>query len=194
MKTVEIIGYKRANLGKKYAKKLRTESLVPCVLYGGAEQMHFSSPMILFRDVIYTPEASFVKLNIEGTIKKAILQEVQFHPVSEIILHADFLELNEKKPVVMNIPVKTIGSSPGVKTGGRLIMKVRHLKIKAIPSNMPESIELDISELNLGKSVKVSAIKQGDFSILTSDLVTICSVEVPRAMKGKDQEEEEEDK
>ena len=114
METIEIIGYKRANLGKKNSKKLREEGNVPCVVYGGNEQLHFHSPMILFRDLIYTPGANFVKLNIDAVEKDAILQDIQFHPVSEVILHADFLELQENKKIKMEIPVKIIGDSPGV--------------------------------------------------------------------------------
>ena len=191
MKTVEVIGYKRANLGKSESKRLRAEGHVPSVLYGGKEQTHFYSPMILFRDIVYTPEARFVNLNIEGKETKAILQDVQFHPVSEIILHADFLELNDDKPVTMNIPVKTAGTAPGVQNGGKLIMKLRHMKVKALPGNMPEFIEVDISTLQLGKTVKVASIKPGDFEIQNSPLVTIASVEVPRAMRGKAAEGEE---
>jgi len=112
METIEIIGYKRANLGKQNSKKLREEGNVPCVVYGGKEQIHFHSPMILFRDLVYTPGANFVKLNIEGVEKDAILQDIQFHPVSETILHADFLELQDDKKVKMEIPVKIIGNSP----------------------------------------------------------------------------------
>jgi len=130
MKIVEIIGYKRANLGKTESKRLRGESFVPCVVYGGKEQIHFSAPMILFRDVVYTPEARFVELNIEGEIKKAILQDIQFHPVSEVILHADFLELFDDKPIKMSIPVVTQGIAPGIQTGGRLIMKMPRFMIK----------------------------------------------------------------
>ena len=125
MKIVEIIGYKRANLGKTESKRLRGESFVPCVVYGGKEQIHFSAPMILFRDVVYTPEARFVELNIEGEIKKAILQDIQFHPVSENIMHADFLGVKEDKPVVMEIPVRLIGNSPGVRNGGKLVRYCR---------------------------------------------------------------------
>ena len=114
MKTVEIIGYNRANLGKSESKKLRAEGSVPSVLYGGKEQIHFHSPMILFRDLVYTPEARFVNLNIEGHQTKAVLQDIQFHPVSEVILHADFLELFDDKPVTMDIPLRTVGNAPGV--------------------------------------------------------------------------------
>ena len=193
MKTVEIIGYKRANLGKTESKRLRAEGNVPCVLYGGKEQTHFHSPMILFRDLLYTPEARFVALNIEGQEAKAILQDAQFHPVSETILHVDFLELFDDKAVVMDIALKPVGNAPGVQSGGKLIMKLRHLKVKALPGNMPEFIEVDISGLKLGKSIKVGELTQGEYEIQNSDLVTICSVEVPRAMRGKSGEEDEEE-
>ena len=114
MKTVEIIGYKRANLGKAHSQKLRDEGLVPCVLYGGDEQVHFYSPMILLRELVYTNEAHFVHLNVEGEEYQAILQEVQFHPVSEVILHADFLRIAEDRKIKMNIPIRLIGQAPGV--------------------------------------------------------------------------------
>ncbi|MBV6645818.1 MAG: 50S ribosomal protein L25/general stress protein Ctc [Cyclobacteriaceae bacterium] len=193
MKTVEIIGYNRANLGKSESKRLRAEGNVPCVLYGGKEQVHFHSPMILFRDIVYTAEAHFVDINVEGKKAKAILQDVQFHPVSEIILHADFLELFDDKKVKMSIPVKTTGSAPGVQQGGKLVMKMTHLNIKALPKDMPEFIEVDISKLDLGKTVKVGAITPGDFEILNSPLVSIASVEVPRAMRGKGEDGEAEE-
>ncbi|MFT6939074.1 MAG: large subunit ribosomal protein L25 [Cyclobacteriaceae bacterium] len=193
MKTVEIIGYNRANLGKTESKRLRAEGNAPCVLYGSGEQIHFYSPMILFKDVIYTPEARFVDLNIEGVKKKAILQDAQFHPVSEIIMHVDFLELDDKKEIKMAIPVRTEGVSPGVQNGGKLTMKLRHVSVKALPQNMPEFIKLDISGLKLGKTVKVAQLKTDGFEILNNPLVTIASVEVPRAMKGKTEEEEEEE-
>ncbi|MDG1106880.1 MAG: 50S ribosomal protein L25/general stress protein Ctc [Cyclobacteriaceae bacterium] len=191
MKIVEIIGYKRANLGKTESKRLRGESFVPCVVYGGKEQIHFSAPMILFRDVVYTPEARFVELNIEGEIKKAILQDIQFHPVSEVILHADFLELFDDKPIKMSIPVVTQGIAPGIQTGGRLIMKMPRVMIKSLPKDMPESINVDISKLELGKTIKVGDLAPQEYEVLTNPMVSICSVDVPRAMKGKTEEEEE---
>ena len=190
MKTVEIIGYQRANLGKTESKRLRGESFVPCVVYGGKEQIHFSAPMILFRDVVYTPEARFVELNIEGEIKKAILQDIQFHPVSEVILHADFLELFDEKPIKMSIPVVTQGIAPGIQTGGRLIMKMPRLMIKSLPKDMPESINVDISKLELGKTIKVGDLAPQEYEVLTNPLVSICSVDVPRVLKGKTEEEE----
>jgi large subunit ribosomal protein L25 len=190
MKTIEIIGYKRANLGKSDAKKLRADGNVPCVLYGGEEQIHFHAPMILFRDLVYTRDAHFVNINVEGTEHKAILQDIQFHPVSEIIVHADFLQLFEGKPIRMDVPVKLIGVSPGVTEGGILVHKRRTLSILALPKNMPAHIDVDISELIFHHSVKVSSVEEKDFEILDTKIASIAVVEMPRALKTEDDEEE----
>ncbi len=193
MKTLEIIGYKRANLGKTEAKRLRAEGMVPGVLYGGKEQVHFAAPTILFRDLVYTPNAHFVNLNIEGDEYRCILQDIQFHPVSEMILHADFLLLQDDKKAKMDIPVRIQGSAPGVQAGGKLIMKQRKLRVEALPNDMPDFIDVDVSKLSLGKSVKVGEVATGNFDIINSPLVSICSVEVPRALRGKSAEELEEE-
>ncbi|MEO9871293.1 MAG: 50S ribosomal protein L25/general stress protein Ctc, partial [Ekhidna sp.] len=194
MKTVEIIGYKRANLGKTEAKRLREEGMVPCVVYGGERQIHFYAPMILFRDLVYTDEAHFAMLTIEGEPEpfEAIIQDVQFHPVSEIIMHADFLQLFRGTPIKMDIPVHPEGIAPGISQGGKLIRKIKYLQIKALPKNMPEFISVDVSELGLGKSIKVGELTTGEYEILNSPLVTLAGIEVPRALKGKDVEDEEE--
>jgi large subunit ribosomal protein L25 len=191
MQTIEIIGYKRANLGKNYSKKLREDGNVPCVVYGGKEQIHFHAPMILFRDLVYTPGANFVKLNIEGEEKNVILQDIQFHPVSEVILHADFLELNDNKKVKMEIPVKIFGDSPGVQQGGKILMRIRKLSVMAYPKNMPEFIEVDISGLELGKSIKVEDLLNEEFDILNSPVVSVVSVNIPRVKIEIEEEEEE---
>jgi large subunit ribosomal protein L25 len=195
MKTVEIIGYKRANLGKTEAKRLREEGMVPCVVYGGDHQIHFYAPMILFRDLVYTDEAHFALLTIEGEPEpfEAIIQDVQFHPVSEIIMHADFLQLFRGTPIKMNIPVHPVGIAPGIQQGGKLIRKVKYLQIKALPKNMPEYIEVDVSKLGLGKSIKVGELQVGEYEILNSPLVTLAGIEVPRALKGKEDEVEDEE-
>ena len=133
MKTIEIIGYRRANLGKSASQDLREEGLVPCVLYGGNEQIHFYSPMILFRDLVYTNEAHFVHFNIEGEEGQAILQEVQFHPVSEVILHADFLRISEDRKIKMNIPIRLVGQAKGLSKGGTLVRKRASLKVYGFP-------------------------------------------------------------
>jgi large subunit ribosomal protein L25 len=188
MKTVEIIGYKRANLGKSESKRLREEGNVPCVLYGGKEQIAFYTPAIFFRDVVYTSEARFVELNIEGDIHRAILQDVQFHPVNEMILHADFLELFDNKFIKMDIPILIEGTAPGVMQGGKIISKLKYITVSALPKNMPDFIRVDVSDLGLGKSIRVGDVQANNFTILNSPLVTICSVEVPRAMRGKVEE------
>tara|TARA_Y100001949_G_scaffold50833_1_gene42611 strand:- start:287 stop:982 length:696 start_codon:yes stop_codon:yes gene_type:complete len=191
METIEIIGYKRANLGKKDSKKLREDGNVPCVIYGGDEQIHFHAPMILFRDLVYTPGANFVKLNIEGLEIDAILQDIQFHPVSEIILHADFLQLKDDKKIKMEIPVKIIGDSPGVQQGGKILMRIRKLSLMAYPKNMPSFVEVDISGLELGKSIKVEELLSEDYDILNSPLVSVVSVNIPRVKIEVLEEEEE---
>ncbi|MEM6359359.1 MAG: 50S ribosomal protein L25/general stress protein Ctc [Bacteroidota bacterium] len=190
MKTVEIIGYNRANLGKSEAKRLRAEGQVPCVIYGGDEQVHFYAPMILFRDLVYTDEAHFVHVNVEGREFRAILQDIQFHPVSEVILHADFLQIFEGKVVKMDIPVHFEGTSPGVAKGGTLIKKRRHLKVMALPKNMPEYIAVDLGELDFGRAIKVGEIETNNYEILDTAIASVAVVEVPRALRGKTDDEE----
>lgn len=191
MKTVEIIGYKRANLGKTESKRLREEGYVPAVLYGGDKQLHFYAPGILFREIVYTADAHFVELNIEGEIHRAILQEIQFHPVSEAIIHADFLEIFAGKPIKMTVPVHLEGNAPGLQQGGTLIKKRKFVDIKGLPKNMPDYMIADISSLGLGDSVKVKDVVEGEFEVLTPGRITIATVEVPRAMRGKSDEEAE---
>src|SRR6187402_121791 len=183
MKTVEIIGYKRANLGKADSQKLRDEGLVPCVLYGGNEQIHFYSPMILFRDLVYTNEAHFVKLNIEGEESQAILQEVQFHPVSEVILHADFLRISEDRKIKMSIPARLVGLAPGVNKGGALVQKRSALKVYGFPKDMPDHIDVDVSTLDFHHAIKVGDIKIGNLEFLDPKQASVAVVEVPRAAK-----------
>ncbi len=183
MKTVEIIGYRRANLGKAGSQKLRDEGLVPCVLYGGDDQVHFYAPMILFRDVVYTNEAHFVHLNIEGEESEAILQEVQFHPVSEIILHADFLKISEDRKVKMNIPIRLVGQAPGVAKGGALVRKRASLKVYGFPKDMPDHIDVDVSALDFHHAIKVIDMKMDKLDFMDPKHASIAVVEVPRAAK-----------
>ncbi|GAB3535261.1 50S ribosomal protein L25/general stress protein Ctc [Pontibacter brevis] len=189
MKTLEIIGFKRANLGKQQSKELRNESYVPGVLYGSGEQVHFYAPAILFRDLIYSPEVYEVDLNIEGTHYRAVLQDAQFHPVNEMLLHVDFLQLQDDKPVKLDVPVKFVGNSPGVILGGKLAVKLRSLKVKALPANLPDYVEVDISDLELGKSIKVSKVKSENYEILTNPSSPIATVTIPRALKSAQMEE-----
>lgn len=183
MKTVEIIGYKRANLGKTSSQKLREDGLVPCVLYGGDNQIHFYSPMVLFRELVYTNEAHFVHINIEGEEFQAILQEVQFHPVSEIILHADFLRISEDRKVKMNIPVRLVGQAPGVAKGGTLVRKKASLKVAALPKDMPDHIDVSVAELDFHHAIKVGDIKAEGLEFFDPKHTAVAVVEVPRAAK-----------
>lgn len=183
MKTVEIIGYKRANLGKTDSQRLRDEGNVPCVLYGSGGQEHFYSPMSLFRELVYTNEAHFVHLNIEGEECQAILQEVQFHPVSEIILHADFLRISEDRKIKMSIPIRLVGQAPGVMKGGTLVPKRSSLKVAGFPKDIPDHIDVDVSELDFHHAIKVADVKYPGLEFLDPKQASVAVVEVPRAAK-----------
>ena len=183
MKTIEIKGFKRANLGTTESVKLREEAKVPCVVYGGKEQLHIAIDMFSFRDFVYTPNVFKISITVEGKKYNTILKEIQFHPVSEMILHADFLELDENKMVIMDIPVKFIGSSPGVMKGGKLVQKMNKLSVKALPKDLPASIEVDISNLDLNKSIKVSEANTGGVTILSNPSNPIATITVPRGLK-----------
>src|SRR6478736_1823842 len=183
MKTIEIIGYRRANLGKTDSQAIREEGNVPCVLYGGEGQVHFYAPMILFREVVYTNEAHFVHLNIEGEECQAILQEVQFHPVSEILLHADFLKISEDRKIKMQIPVRLVGQAPGVSKGGALVRKRAALKVYGFAKHMPDHIDVDCSTLDFHHAIKVVDMKIANLEFLDPKQASIAVVEVPRSAK-----------
>ncbi|WP_143960491.1 50S ribosomal protein L25/general stress protein Ctc [Litoribacter populi] len=192
MKSLEIIGFKRANLDKSELTQIREEGSVPCVVYGPGikEQVHFHAPAILFKDLIYTPDVHMVDLNIEGIKVKAILREAQYHPVSDVLLHADFLAFSDNKAIKMDIPVKIEGSSPGIIKGGKLEMKARTLSVKGFAHDLPDYIPVNITHLDLGKSVKVSEVKVEGFEILTNPNVSIATIGIPRALRGKKAEAE----
>ena len=183
MKTIEIIGYRRANLGKSESQRLREEGQLPCVLYGGGQQVHFYSPMILFRELVYTNEAHFVHLNIEGEEFEAIMQEVQFHPVSEMLLHVDFLRISSDRKIKMLIPARLVGQAPGVEKGGALIQKRTALKVYGFPKDMPDHIDVDVSELDFHHAIKVGDMKIPGLEFLDPKQSAVAAVEVPRAAK-----------
>ncbi len=170
---------------------MRAEGNVPCVVYGGDEQVHFYAPMIMFRDLVYTADAHFAHLNIEGEEKQCILQDIQFHPVNEMIMHADFLELHEGKKMKMDIPIRLVGTPVGVGKGGKLMFKRRSLRIEALPKNMPEHLDLDVSGLDFGKSAKVADVQTGDFRVSEDPALSIAVIEVPRALRGASADDEE---
>jgi len=191
METIEIIGYKRANLGKQEAKQLRREANAPCVLYGGPEQVHFYTSMALLKDLVYTPNAYFVDLTIGDTVYSCILQDIQFHPVSEMILHVDFLQIFDNKQVKMQIPMTLTGQAPGVMKGGRLTKKLRKLPVLAYPKDMPAYIQVDVTILELGQMVRVRDIKTENYDILASPAIPIASIEIPRALRSAASQPEE---
>jgi large subunit ribosomal protein L25 len=183
MKSIAISGSLRENVGKRDAKELRYQGLVPAVLYGGKNQIHFSVSAADLRSLVYTPEVSFVALEIGGVKAQAIIQDVTFHALTDLPLHIDFLELDEKKPVVMQIPVKLTGTSPGVKIGGKLVQKLRKLRVKALPKDMPQYVEVSITKLEVGKSVGVGELQFDNFKIMNNADDTIVSVTMSRALK-----------
>lgn len=181
MKAVSISGSLRANVGKKDASALRNANQVPCVLYGGKEQVHFAVSAPEFKNLIYTPEVQTVDLNISGKKYNAILQEAQFHALTDNLLHVDFLEIVAGKPVTMNIPVKTTGTSPGVRAGGKLLKKLKTLKVKGPVEKMPDTIDIAIDSLEIGQGVRVGDIKLEGLTLLNAESVTVVSVQVTRA-------------
>ena len=189
MNTIEIIGYHRANLGKQATKQLRTEANVPGVLYGGKTQVHFYTPMALLKTLVYTPQAHFVLLNVEGTTYRCILQEIQFHPVSELILHIDCLQIFDDKKITMDIPTVLVGNSPGVAKGGKLVNKMRKLRIAAYPKDMPDQIKIDISTLDLGQSARIQDIPtEKQYTILASSSIPVAAVATTRALRTAGEE------
>ncbi len=181
MKSVSISGSLRTNVGKKDATALRNAQQVPCVLYGGKEQVHFSVLAPEFKNLIYTPEVQTVELNLSGKKYNAILQEAQYHALTDDLLHVDFLELVPGKAVTMNIPVKTTGTSPGVRSGGKLIKKLKTLKVKGPVEKMPDSINIPIDTLEIGQGVRVADLKLPGLTLLNAENITIISVQVTRA-------------
>lgn len=182
MKSVSISGSPRANVGKKDATALRNAKAVPCVLYGGKEQVHFSALAADFKDLIYTPHVNTVNISVDGKTYHAIIQEAQFHRVSDHLLHVDFLEIVAGKAVTMNIPVKTTGTSPGVREGGKLNKKLKTLKVKGPVEKMPDTIDIAIDSLKIGDSVRVEDIKIDGLTMLDAPNVTVVSVQVTRAV------------
>lgn len=180
MKSVSISGSPRANVGTKDAKELRRNGLVPCVIYGGKEQIHFCAPEASFKPLLYTPDALTVKLDVGGKEYNTIMQEVQFHRVTDKLLHIDFLQILEGKPVTMQIPVKTTGNSAGVKAGGKLVKKLKALKVKGMADVLPESIIIDITNVEIGQSIRVADISQEGMQFMDDPNATIVLVKTTR--------------
>jgi len=181
MKTILLKGEKRTDLGTKYSRALRNEGKVPCVLYNKDTQEHFSIYRQDFKNLVYTPNTYKVRLDVEGNTYNAILQDIQFHPVSDVIIHADFLGVNDTTPVTVKLPIVLDGNAPGVRAGGKLIQKINKMQVKGILNNLPDSINVNIDKLELGQSVKVREIKAEGFEILDAPENAVVSVKMTRA-------------
>lgn len=192
MKTVSLSGSLRENVGKKDAKKQRREGKVPCVIYGGEKQIHFAIEELMFDKVIFTPDVYVVTLDIDGKKHKAILQDVQYHPVSDKALHADFLEVIENKPITVSIPAKLIGSSAGVLRGGKLIHKMHKLRVKGLIQDIPEFINVDITPMNIGGSIKVNSVVVENLTMLDTPNNVIARVKSARTVEDEETEDDEE--
>ncbi len=184
MKTFELKGSVRTDLGKKATKAERVSENVPCVLYGGAANVHFTTTVSDLRKLVYSPEVFVVDLDVDGAKCKAIMKALQFHPVTDKVLHIDFLELNATKPVVVEIPVKLEGLAEGVKAGGKLALEMRKLKVKGLYTQIPECIVIDVTALGLGKSIQVAAVKVENLEILNAKNAVVCQVKLTRAARG----------
>ncbi len=194
MKSITIKGSKRESVGKVSTKALRNAGKVPCVLYGGDQAMHFSADELSFSKLVYTPNVYTATIELENGDKfKAILKDIQFHPVSDKILHIDFYQLSEDKEVTMDIPIRLIGNSPGVMVGGNLRNPYRTLKVRAIPANLPDFINADISTLKIGDKTLVSDLATGDFKILHPDNTVVVQVRVSRLTIEEEEDEEGEE-
>jgi len=190
MKTVSMSGSLREGVGKKDAKKIRREGKVPCVLYGGKEQIQFLMDEKFFIKILFTAEVYLLKINIDGKEYDSILQDVQYHPVTDKVLHADFLEILQGKKVTIAIPVKVEGVAPGVLQGGKLHKKLRKIKIKGLVEDLPDSFTVNIDQLNIGDSIKVKDVKNDKLEFLDMPGSVIVSVKTAR---GATAEEEAED-
>ena len=191
MKEINVSGKKRTDVGKKASKMLRKEGMIPCNLYGEKkgenglpEAFAFMAPMTELRKAVYTPHVYVVNLNIDGTEHKAIIKELQFHPTSDALLHADFFEINETKPITVGIPVKLNGLAQGVRDGGKLNLSIRKIDVTAPYKQIPEILNIDVTNLGLGKAIKVGELSFEGLKLATPAQVVVCSVKETRASKA----------
>lgn len=192
MKSITITGSKRESVGKKATKALRNAEKVPCVLYGGDQPLHFSADEVAFKELVYTPNAHTVVIAVEGEKNlDAVLQDIQFHPVTDSILHVDFYQLFADKEVTMDIPVRLVGNSPGVRNGGRLLFRKRKLTIKALPAKLPDFFDVDISKLKIAGTIAVETLLNDDFTILHPSSTAVVQVKAARNAVIVDDEDEE---
>ncbi|WP_378185811.1 50S ribosomal protein L25/general stress protein Ctc [Aquimarina sp. W85] len=193
MKSLTINASQRESVGKKSTKAIRNAGQVPCVVYGGDTVTHFAAPELAFKDLVYTPDVHTVVIALDnGTKINAILQDIQFHPVTDRILHIDFVEIFDDKPITIELPFRTTGNSKGVRNGGVLRFNLRRIKVKGLASKLPDVIEGDITNLKIGNKLYVTDVASDDFSILHPDNTVICMVKTSRNVVADDEDEEEE--
>jgi len=184
MKSISIKCTKREVVGKKEAKRLRTEGLVPGVLYGGEEPIHFYAPEKEFKPLIYTPHVYLVDLDVDGTVYQSIIKDSQFHPVEEKLLHVDFLRTSEDKMVKVEIPIKVDGFAKGIRKGGKLKQNLRTLKVKGMVKHLPDFIEINVDDLDLGQSIKVASLQRENLEFLNAKAVPVITIMITRAAKS----------
>lgn len=192
MKSITIKGSQRESVGKVSTKALRNAGKVPCVLYGGDKPVHFSAEEKAFKNLVYTPNVYTATIELDGQTFSAILQDIQFHPVTDKILHVDFYQLHDDKAVTMNIPVKLTGTSPGVLNGGSLRFTNRKLRVKALPANLPDVIEANISKLKIGNKLYITELFNDDYTFMHPDNTVVVQVRTSRNAVADDSTEEEE--
>jgi len=188
MKTIEIKGSFRTDLGKKSSKQIRKAGDVPCVIYGKEKNIHFHAPELSFKNLIYTPEAHLVKLSLDNKEINVVLKDIQYHPVSDKILHADFIEIFDNKPVIMGVPIKITGDSVGVIAGGKLSIKRRNLKIKGLPKDLPEHLTIDITNLKIHDGVKVGDLSFDKIELLDPKKSMVLTIATSRVAAKSEEE------
>jgi large subunit ribosomal protein L25 len=186
MKTITIEGQLRTEYGKSATRQLRSQELVPGVIYGGAQEINFVAPAKAFKDLVYTPNFQIAEVQIEGKNYRCILKDLQFDKVSDLLLHVDLLELVEDKKIVANVPVKYTGAAAGVKAGGRLVPKMKTLKVKTYPRFLKEAIEVPVDDLEIGGNIRVQDVKADNYEILNSPRIPIVSVVTTRALRQEE--------
>jgi large subunit ribosomal protein L25 len=186
MKTVTIEGQIRTEFGKKATRQVRSEGKVPGVIYGGAQEVHFSATTLAFKPLVYTGEFQLAEVKVDGKAYKCVLKDLQFDKVSDSLSHVDLLELVDDKKVIVNIPIKLVGTSPGVKAGGKLVTKMNMLKIKALPKDLKESIEVNIDKLELNANIRVQDVVADSFEIMNSLRIPIASVVMTRQLRQEE--------
>lgn len=189
MKEVSLSGSARTNVGKKDAKAVRVAGEVPCVIYGTGRQIHFSVKHVEMEKLVYTPNVYIINVNVDGSEMRSIIQDIQFHPVTDRIQHVDFIELEADKKIKVNIPVILFGRSPGVLSGGKLQQIFRKVKVFTTPDNLPDSIKVDISKLKIGQAIRIRDINSEQLNILNAASAVICSVKMSRGAVATEEEE-----